>query len=590
MPTVTTIKRPSTMNNVVPQENLNQIQRNVLQILSNTLMNSFGPNGSNTCIKLENAYNWYTKDGHDILKNIHFHGVMEESIRDDIETITRHIVKTVGDGTTSAVILANLILNSMHEYLAKNKDKVFPADFIRAFEKVTDELAESIKNSAKECDPDKIYDIAMISSNGNELVAQLLKDIYTEHGMEVFIDVTPGSGVNTAIKTYDGVTLNTGIADPCYITDVAKNEAVVDNPSIYFFMDPIDTKSMMVLFDAILSNNIVGPYNAIMSTGGKTNVKLVPTVIIAPKISRDMSSLMKDTLDVMARLKPGQKLPLLIISDFYQNEMIEDLVKLCGAKPIMKYIDKTVYEEDVKLGRAPTPETVVKFAGTCDSVVADSNKTNFINPSKMLNPDGSRTELYNGLITFLEKDLANAQAIGESANVTGRLKRRLHALKSDLVEIIVGGIDQADREALQALIEDSVLNCRSAAKNGVGYGANYMGLEATFNFATPNLLEKDINDIIYKSYKQLLSILYKDQASVIGLTDPVNDTPQVAVIDMVILHNQPLNIRTGEYDGKVLSSIESDIIILKTVVKIVSMMATCNQYLTPTPIHNVYVD
>ena len=74
-----------------------------------------------------------------------------------------------------------------------------------------------------------------------------------------------------------------------------------------------------------------------------------------------------------------------------------------------------------------------------------------------------------------------------------------------------------------------------------------MGLEAAFNFATSNILEKDINDIIYKSYKQLLSILYKNQASIIGLTDPVNGTPQVAVIDMVALHNQPLNIRTGKY-------------------------------------------
>ena len=99
------MNKTTIMNNVVPKETLRPIQQNVLNILSDHLKQSFGPMGSNSVIKKENALNVYTKDGHTILKNIYFHGIIEQSIKDDIESITRHIVTTVGDGTTSGTAI-----------------------------------------------------------------------------------------------------------------------------------------------------------------------------------------------------------------------------------------------------------------------------------------------------------------------------------------------------------------------------------------------------------------------------------------------------------------------------------------------------
>jgi hypothetical protein len=62
-----------------------------------------------------------------------------------------------------------------------------------------------------------------------------------------------------------------------------------------------------------------------------------------------------------------------------------------------------------------------------------------------------------------------------------------------------------------------------------------------------------------------------------------------------ILHDNldrgsPYNIRTREWDRKVKSSIESDIIVLDSVAKIISIMVTCNQFLTPNPQMNIYMD
>ena len=55
-------------------------------------------------------------------------------------------------------------------------------------------------------------------------------------------------------------------------------------------------------------------------------------------------------------------------------------------------------------------------------------------------------------------------------------------------------------------------------------------------------------------------------------------------------NGMPMNIRTEEFDGKVKSSIKSDIMVLETVGKIIGLMATCNQFVVPSPMHNVYVD
>ena len=198
------------INNVVTKDTMRQIQSKTLKELSNILVNSFGPNGSNACIKKENALSRYTKDGHTIIGALHYNGIIEQSIKDDVESITRHIVKTVGDGTTSAVILSSLILEAV---IKLENEGYNPTHIARTFETVVKEVSESIKASASELSLQDVYDIAMISTNGNEFVSNTLKDIYAEFGNSVFIDVTPSTGEEFIVKSYNGMTLNSGFAN-----------------------------------------------------------------------------------------------------------------------------------------------------------------------------------------------------------------------------------------------------------------------------------------------------------------------------------------------------------------------------------------
>ena len=562
------------MNNIVNENKLEEIQSKTLKEIANILSRSFGPYGSNACIKKENALSRYTKDGHTIISAIHYNGIIEQSIKDDIESITRHIVKTVGDGTTSAVILSSCIFDYMRDIkktLATN-----PAELLNILNTVVEDVKARIMEKSNECSLEDVYDIAMISTNGNTFIAQTLKEIYEEHGMGVFIDVSPAMGVDTSIKSYNGMTLNTGYCDTCYITNMKNNTAEVDNPEVYFFEHPIDTKELGVYLDAIISGNIIAPASG---QGGQ----IVPTVIFAPMISQDVTSTMDRLISAMANMPANNRLPICIITDYHDNEQLADLARMCGAKLIRKYIDRTIYEEDVKNNKAPTPATIRNWAGHCDSVIAYSDKTTFVRPHDMFNEDGSYSNIYNSLLAYLEAEVKNSIDNGDNAGVTGRLKRRLHSLKANMVELFIGGITQADRDALRDLVEDAVLNIRSAAANGVGLGANMTATRVLYEMVEDESLRPRtymrVLKAIYDAYVELFKTLY-------GKTG--DDFFKAAVLNAE--NNVVYNIRDGKWDRSVKSSIMSDVTILETVSKIVGLMVTCNQFVLPTAMHNIYVN
>ena len=557
------------ISNVVDQKTLREVQLKTLEEIKNALLWSFGPMGSNSCIKLDGSTNKYSKDGHTILSNIRYNGIIEQSVVEDLQDLTRHITITVGDGTTSAVILSYLIFSELVEMT----NKKLPFEIIKDFKAAVAGIKEEILSNKRTATPDDIYNIALISTNNNKEIAENLKSIYEEFGMEVFIDVAISNSTDNLIKIYDGMTLDAGYADTCFINNTSKGVSTIRNPHVYVFEDPIDTPEMIALFDTILEKNIIAAYNR------QDLSALVPTVILTPKLSKDMSSYMDKLAEMMYKLESGSKPPLLVITNIYNQDQFMDIAKLCGATLIKKYIDPKIQEADIIKGLAPTPETVQDFYGLCEEVEADNVKTKFINPARMKNADGSNSELFNSMIEYLESELTKAKAEGADASVTGGLKRRINSLKANMVEYLVGGVSMSDRDSVRDLVEDAVLNCRSAAYNGLGYGANFEGFRASIDIKADSELEY-MYTIIYYAYRKLMETLYGTCIKAEDVTD---------YVELSIEKHMPINLRTKEFDGTVLSSIESDIIILETISKIITLMFTCNQFLVPTAIHNIYM-
>lgn len=565
-------------NNIVSKDIMRGVQSNTLRQLSEILQHSFGPNGSNACIKKEGAYSRYTKDGHTIIGAIQYNGVIEQSIKDDIESITRHIVKTVGDGTTSAVILASIIFDEIVKF-EKDHPKMPPVKIISTMQRAIDGIVAEIEKSATPITMQDVYDIAMISTNGNKMIADVLVDIYKEFGFGVYIDVTPAPETSEDIvtKSYNGMTINSGYCDSCYVTNKQNNTAEVDHPQVYFFEHPIDTPELGVYLDSIISNNIIAPVNA-------GNYKsIVPTVIFAPMISQDCSSTMDSLVANMASMPTSNKLPICIITKYTDVEELHDLATMCGAKLIRKYIDPKTYQADVKAGKAPTPETIFKWAGTCDKVVAHSDKTVFVRPSKMYDENGDYSTIYQNLLNFLEVEVDRATKDGENIHDTAKLKRRLHSLKANMVEMFVGGITQADRDSLRDLVEDAVLNIRSASSYGVGFGANMSAACAIDRVITaPGDKDAQVDE-----FQKIISMAYRNLCCKLFGCNP--DTYS-HMVDICKSDGLVFNIAEDKFENNVKSSIKSDVTILETVGKIISIMATCNQFLVPSASHNIYED
>lgn len=596
----------SPVNNIVSGEKLKEIQSRVLRDLKDAIINSMGPMGSNTLILRGNSdadiVAEYSKDGNKIIKSIKYQYPIEMAIKSEIENATRRIEKEVGDGTSSVVVMASLIFDALLDYA--KKDGTFdknPYETIRLFKKAVDLVSEEIRSMGRECTLDDIYDIAYISTNGNKEIAGLIKGIYNDYGMGVFIDVSASTNENTYIKSYNGVTIDAGYSDPCMINSVEKNTCRIRSTSkypihVYHFADPLDTPEQLAMFQKIIESNIIE--RRFSRTAPQPEI---PTVILVPQISRDAQAYMRRIVQMMHQFDESQysqKPQLLVVTNYagLDENYVDHISTLCGCPPIKKYIDEEIHQQDQEAGIAPRLSNVVDFFGTTEEVEADVSITKFVNPKNMYETDENgkiiydeignpvHSKVYNNIVNFIDAQYKSLASQGGNVGSMGSLKRQLNAVKSNMVELFIGGISISDRDSLRDLVEDAVLNTRSAAQYGVGYGANTMGYCAiTKMLGSKKYSSIDtMLDIVLSAYKEIIHSLYK---TIFNDSDMVFD----ALYKEIIKHNgAPFNMyvdpkKEDPYDGKVLTSIESEPMILDTIAKIVTIMFTANQAVLQAP-------
>jgi len=597
------INLPINRNNVVTGDKLRMVMSRTLNETKDFLAKTFGPMGSNTKIikgaSQQDINSSYSKDGLKVLSNIINSGPIEASIVDEILEVTRAVEKQVGDGTTSTVILSAILYDKMKRL--ETKHNIPPFTLCRMFNDAVEEIKTDIMSKAQPCTIDDIYKISMISTNGNEEVSTNIRNIYEKYGMDVDLSVGISNDTNSLVKVYDGLTISEGMSDPVYINNRAENTSEIHDAHIYYFPDPIDTMEMMQYFDAILAHNIYDPY--------ANDEEPIPTVITCPKLTRDLSASLKQLANTLYQFDnkgaSAAKPPILIITNVVAGDeaIMNDIANLCGCKEIRKYIDRKAYEKDVEAGIAPTVETVHEFYGKADLVVADSKKTKFINPAHLNVEAGEEDPVYTAMINFLETEIENNKSSDNAAEI-GSLKRRLAALKANMVDYLVGGVTIAERDMKKDLVEDAIKNCKSASLYGIGNAANYEGLRAayqyfhlnTFEYDTEKVSKEDIDqmklrhdiaEIILDAYLEISKILYH--------TVCYDDEAVANHVIASIEKGAPYDISSGtltenldNVSDSVLCSIKLDINILDTVSKIISIMVTCNQCLLQGSNLNVY--
>ena len=593
--------RIKAVSNIVPKNVLREVQLETIERIANALANSYGPSGSTTLIRKGDdvkgsGVTAYTKDGHSILGSIKFNKPIEMSILDDLKDITRNTVKTVGDGTTSAVILSYEIFRALNEIISDHANFTEKA-VVAELQKVVKDITTIIENSKQKPTIDKIYQIALTSTDGNEEVASSIREIYEQFGLGVYIDVGISNTTNHMVKTYEGLTIDGGYFNPCFINRAKDAVSELQNPNIYIFEDPIDNNYTLNLCYKIVEQNLIAPltkYNTLVQQGNQAEAdavianELKATAIITPTFGRDIRSQMDSIIDMMSSSKIEQRAPLTIITGMTDVDRLADLAAMTGAKTIKKYVDPEVQKSDVEKGIAPTLDNVAtEFCGKAELLVADTKTTKVINPELMFDTDeeGKRvfSNDYNNLLASLEAQLAQLDTVKESATEVNVLRRRIQSLKCNMVDYLIGGVSYTDRDALKDAVEDAVLNCRSAAKEGIGYAANFEGLRAAYEVVevTSNLspIREAVSNAVYKAYANTVARIYVDYMA-------VEDIEQDDLIKTLIERNKPIDV-TGN-DREVLSSIKTDPTTLQAIVDIVGLMFKTNQFLCPIPDMNTY--
>ena len=603
------------ISNVVNEKQLRDAQLRALELFANVVKSTYGPMGGYTTYSEYMAGNhhdvvgYYTKDGFTVLKHIQCDKPIECMIKDDIRTICTQVIKTIGDGTTSATILSYYIFKGL---LSLQRGKKYPKrKVIKYFKEHIKSAIEIIESRKRECTLDDIYNIAYTSLDGNEEMAKVIQNIYKESGMNVFIDVSPSNNKDTIVKTYGGMVYEAGYLNPCFINNIKDNVCDLPNTHVYVFESPIDTPAMSSILRLIFDTEVTQPL--------KNKLPVTPTVVICPTISRDENSFLDNLETYFNNISDIEVRPKFCIVTNLSNDnnYLMDIKSMTGATFIKKYIDKEAYKKDQEEGLAPTIENITTFAGTAEEVIVDALNTKIINPRNMYNEDGTHTDFFNNYVSSIKDLLAKYEETREEIVTIGKLKKRLHLLEANMVDLYVGGIGTSDRMVLSDAIEDAVLNCRSASEEGVCYAANYEGFKAFSNIhrdcakeseefraklVSENQKEKGNTELDPEQSEQLYELTVKtDTAEILcnaylelvkQIYLPFVDDDEIKAtmiaIQMVGQYYKPLNIMTEEFDDKVLTSAKTEPAILDSISRIITTLFNTNQFLVPDPRFNIY--
>lgn len=572
------IKERTMESNIVKRDDFLPVLTDTLRMLADTIGVTAGPYGEQVIIdNSQPMMRSYTKDGHTVAQNIKVRGALEEHIRDQVVDTTTHIVRTVGDGTTSMAMMADTYSDRLLTFIDLNKIPMFAIK--SAISTVMDDLQKVILAHAQEFTPLDAYDVAFTSTNGNKDLAVQIAEVYQQVGANCYINIEYSTNYEKlAFMNEAGISINAGYIDAAYKnTDY---ECVLDNPRIYLFEDPCTEAEMMNYFAQIIKRNIYDTklYNT------QSTKDPIPTVIMVPAmISRDLDDMLNNLRSAMVR-NPGL-IPLCIIKvPMVAADQYKDIITIFGNKRIRKFVTEEFHDTMVDQGVTPTLDNIDEWYNQIGGrVYVSEKKTRFTLPEDFDMSD------VNAMIETYKAQLANLKkSTTTNAGEIAVMEERIHALQNNFATLYVSGLSNMLTESMKASLEDAVLNCRSCVEHGFGYGsmfemfraASYMSLRQKYEAGS--LEEKLLTSVVLASITDAISRLYEMS----GMDEyTIQDT-----LARNLENGRPINLRYMDYDDehRVLTSIRTDYEIVNALKTVITDLCTARICLLETPNMNLY--
>ena len=197
--------------------------------LADTVKITLGPKGRNVVLDKKFGAPLITNDGVTIAKEIELEDPFENMGAQLVKEVSTKTNDVAGDGTTTAVVLAQAIIREGLKNLAAGAN---PIILRKGIDKAVDTAVGELKKSSKIVDSKRaIAQVASISA-GDETVGQLISDAMEKVGKDGVITVEEGKTMNTELSTVEGMQFDRGYASAYMVTNTDKMEAVLDSPYI----------------------------------------------------------------------------------------------------------------------------------------------------------------------------------------------------------------------------------------------------------------------------------------------------------------------------------------------------------------------
>ena len=399
--------------------------------LADAVKVTLGPKGRNVIIEKKFGAPHITKDGVTVAKEI--------ELEDPFQNMGAQLVKEdasktgddAGDGTTTATVLAQAIVNVGLKNVAAGAN---PMDLKRGIDKAVAKVVEGIKAQAQEVgnDFEKIESVARISANNDSEIGQLIAEAMKKVKKEGVITVEEAKGTDTTVDIVEGMQFDRGYISPYFVTNTEKMECEMDTPYILIYDKKISAlKDMLPVLEATAQ------------TGR-------PLLIIA----EDVDSEALATL-VVNRLRGSLKICAVKAPGFgdRRKEMLEDIAVLTGGVVISE-------EKGLKL-----ESTTIEMLGRAEKITVNKENTTIVNGMGSKDSIAARVAQIKAQIETTTSDYDRE-----------KLQERLAKLAGGVAVLYIGAASEVEMKEKKDRVDDALSATRAAIAEGIvpGGGVAYI--------------------------------------------------------------------------------------------------------------------
>ena len=395
-----------------------------VNILADAVKATLGPKGRNVILEKSFGAPTVTKDGVSVAKEIELRDRFQNMGAQMVKEVASQASDAAGDGTTTATVLAQSIVNEGLKAVAAGMN---PMDLKRGIDKAVTAAVEAVSGMATPCEDSKaIAQVGTISANSDVSVGEIIAEAMDKVGKEGVITVEEGSGLENELDVVEGMQFDRGYLSPYFINNQDNMSAEVEDPFI-------------LLVDKKISN--IRELLPVLEQVAKASR---PLVIVAEDVEGEaLATLvvnnMRGIVKVAACKAPG-------FGD-RRKAMLQDIAILTGG---------TVISEEVGLD---LESAALEHLGNAKRITMDKDTTTIV--------DGSGdAEAIKGRVSEIRVQIENTSSDYDRE----KLQERVAKLAGGVAVIKVGAATEIEMKEKKARVEDALHATRAAVEEGVVAG------------------------------------------------------------------------------------------------------------------------